>query len=89
MCVGLTSEKRFNGAVLGKKEGYGLKTDGRIVCAEHSTGVEWSHSHSWGDMGDVVGCGFIPETGELFFTQNEKYCGVAFRVGHKVFCTIA
>ena len=84
MVVGLTSEKRYTGAPLGKKDGYGLKTDGRIVSAENPSGTEWSHSRSWGEMGDVVGCGFIPSCGEIFFTQGSKFCGVAFRLSAKV-----
>ena len=36
--VGLTSEKRYTGAPLGKKDGYGLKTDGKLLSPENPAG---------------------------------------------------
>ncbi|CAG8523656.1 6571_t:CDS:2 [Paraglomus brasilianum] len=29
-----------------------------------------SYSNAWGDVGDTVGCGYYPKTGEVFFTIN-------------------
>lgn len=86
--VGLTSEKSYNGAALGKKDGYGLKTDGKILSLEHPSGIEWSHSRCWGGHEDIVGCGFIPSTCEIFFTQNGSFCGVAFRASPQVAISI-
>jgi hypothetical protein len=76
--IGLVPALSFRGAPLGKKGGYGLTNDGRIVSTGMPTGTEWPPSKSWGDIGDVVGCGYISETRSIFFTQAGKYCGIAF-----------
>ncbi|CAG8464114.1 19864_t:CDS:2 [Racocetra fulgida] len=34
-------------------------------------------SHRWG-KGDTIGCGYRPDDGEVFFTKNGKFLGVAF-----------
>jgi len=68
---------------LGKKDGYGLRSDGKLLSSMNPSGVEWSFARSWGDVGDVVGCGLFADTGEIFFTNRDKYCGVAFRTQRK------
>lgn len=48
------------------------------ACAFHNTG--WGRQ--WGKRysdGDVVGCGILWETGEVFYTLNGEFLGVAFR----------
>src|SRR6266540_6929090 len=32
----------------------------------------------WGKVGDIVGCGYIQNSGAVFFTKNGEYLGVAF-----------
>ena len=32
----------------------------------------------WGNLGDVIGCGYKPKTGEVFFMKNGNFLGIAF-----------
>ena len=48
------------------------------ACAFHNTGWgrQWGKRYS---HGDVVGCGILWETGEIFYTLNGEFLGVAYR----------
>ena len=37
-----------------------------------------SYGPSWGKLGEVIGCGYKPKTGEIFFTKNGMFLGMAF-----------
>ncbi len=32
----------------------------------------------WGESGDIIGCGYKPSSGEIFFTKDGKYLGMAY-----------
>jgi ankyrin repeat protein len=54
------------------------------ACAFHNTG--WGRQ--WGKRygsGDVVGCGIIFETGEVFYTLNGEFLGVAYRTNQELY----
>ena len=80
ICFGLIPEHQFlTEALLGKKHGYGLRSDGRLFSHLNPSGIDWSFSSGWGNIvGDTVGCGIFFDTGEIFFTKGKKCCGVAF-----------
>jgi len=48
------------------------------ACAFHNTGWgrQWGKRYS---AGDVVGCGIVFSTGEVFFTLNGEFLGIAYR----------
>ncbi|WP_172575428.1 SPRY domain-containing protein [endosymbiont GvMRE of Glomus versiforme] len=50
--------------------------DGNKFC-NNSYGGQ-SYSETWGEIGDVIGCGYYPQTGIVFFTKNGKNLGNAF-----------
>ncbi|CAG8646531.1 24750_t:CDS:2, partial [Racocetra persica] len=37
-----------------------------------------SYGERWGDVGDIIGCGYYPDTGIVFFTKNGEFQGNAF-----------
>ncbi|RIA93401.1 concanavalin A-like lectin/glucanase domain-containing protein [Glomus cerebriforme] len=37
-----------------------------------------NYGPEWGKLGDVIGCGYKPKTGEVFFTKNGTFLGIAF-----------
>ncbi|KAI8364732.1 concanavalin A-like lectin/glucanase domain-containing protein, partial [Radiomyces spectabilis] len=49
--------------------------DGRKFCDDPTGGQEYGPS--WG-VGDIVGCGYQPETGNIFFTLNGRMIDQAF-----------
>ena len=69
---------------MGKKEGYGLRNDARLLSPATPAGVEWGLVRPWGSIGDTLGCGYFPETKELFYTQGDKFCGIAFKIVNEV-----
>jgi hypothetical protein len=84
--VGLIPGYQFkSGTPLGKKHGYGLRSDGRLFSHMNPGGVEWSFCSQWGNsVGDTVGCGLIVESGEIFYTKGTQYCGAAFTLSPDV-----
>jgi hypothetical protein len=80
IALGLISQRKFKGTPLGKKEGFGLRNDGRLLSSGSPGGVEWSLARPWGTAGETIGCGYLPQTKEIFFTQGNKFCGIAFKL---------
>ncbi|UZO08651.1 uncharacterized protein OCT59_028904 [Rhizophagus irregularis] len=50
--------------------------EGRIFHNERYTGSKYDEK--WGDKKDVIGCGYYPDTGQVFFTMNGKNLGIAY-----------
>ncbi|GBC10304.1 hypothetical protein RclHR1_09500002 [Rhizophagus clarus] len=50
--------------------------EGRIFHNEGYTGSKYAER--WGEVNDVIGCGYCPNTGQVFFTMNGKYLGIAY-----------
>lgn len=50
--------------------------DGRKFWNDEFGGRDYGPE--WGKLGDVIGCGYKPKTGEVFFTKNGKFLGMAF-----------
>lgn len=50
--------------------------DGRKFWNDEFGGRDYGPE--WGKLGDVIGCGYKPKTGEVFFTKNGKFLGIAF-----------
>lgn len=75
--VGLVSKDYATDKMPGwEAESIGYHADD--ACAFHNTG--WGRQ--WGKRysdGDIVGCGILWETGEVFYTLNGEFLGVAFR----------
>lgn len=91
--LGLIPEHQFQSeSPVGKKHGYGLRSDGRLFSqtSPNSNGVDWSFCSLWGNhVGDTVGCGVIVDSGEIFFTKGDKLCGVAFTLSPEaVICSL-
>lgn len=80
ICLGLIPEYQFTTeGLLGKKHGYGLRSDGRLFSHMNPSGIDWSFCSTWGNaVGETIGCGIIVDTGEIFYTKGSKCCGVAF-----------
>ncbi|CAG8619527.1 1506_t:CDS:2 [Acaulospora morrowiae] len=80
MAIGLTTKPypyfRFPGWCL-YSIGY-HSCDGKIFHENNFEGKPYGPS--WGDdIGETVGVGYRPNTGEIFFTKNGEYLGVALR----------
>lgn len=63
---------KFPGA---SKRSYGLKADGKIFH-NSAQGKDFCSKLS---SGDIVGCGILFDTQEIFFTKNGVYLGIAFK----------
>ncbi|GBB98989.1 hypothetical protein RclHR1_03390005 [Rhizophagus clarus] len=50
--------------------------EGRIFHNEKYTGSKYAEK--WGEVNDVIGCGYVPKTGQVFFTMNGKNMGIAY-----------
>ncbi|GBB98991.1 hypothetical protein RclHR1_03390007 [Rhizophagus clarus] len=50
--------------------------EGRIFHNEGYTGSKYAVK--WGEVNDVIGCGYYPSTGKVFFTMNGKNLGIAY-----------
>ena len=77
VAVGLVSD----GYDLDKMPGWDHESIGYHAddaCAFHNTGWGRQWGKRYGD-GDVVGCGIIWETGEVFYSLNGEFLGVAYR----------
>jgi hypothetical protein len=83
VAIGLISENYPMDKMPGwHEESIGYHADD--ACAFHNTG--WGRQ--WGKRygsGDVVGCGIVFETGEVFFTLNGEFLGVAYRTPHECY----
>ncbi|POG59481.1 hypothetical protein GLOIN_2v1721809 [Rhizophagus irregularis DAOM 181602=DAOM 197198] len=45
----------------------------------HNDGLTGTkYAEKWGEIGDVIGCGYYPNTGQVFFTKNGKNLGIAY-----------
>ncbi|CAB5100845.1 unnamed protein product [Rhizophagus irregularis] len=49
---------------------------GRIFHNEKYSGSKYAEK--WGEVNDVIGCGYCPKTGQVFFTMNGNYLGIAY-----------
>ncbi|CAB4379162.1 unnamed protein product [Rhizophagus irregularis] len=49
---------------------------GRIFHNEKYTGSKYAEK--WGEVNDVIGCGYYPNTGQVFFTMNGKNLDTAY-----------
>ncbi|CAG8609365.1 18040_t:CDS:2 [Acaulospora morrowiae] len=59
------------------KESVGWHSDDGRKFYNESYGGR-TYSEIWGDVGDVIGCGYYPKTGIVFFTKNGQRMGNAF-----------
>ncbi|CAB5387308.1 unnamed protein product [Rhizophagus irregularis] len=50
--------------------------EGRTFHNEGYTGSKYAEK--WGKVNDVIGCGFCPSTGQVFFTMNGNHLGFAY-----------
>ncbi|GES85162.1 concanavalin A-like lectin/glucanase domain-containing protein [Rhizophagus clarus] len=50
--------------------------EGRIFHNEGYTGSKYAVK--WGEVNDVIGCGYYPSTGQVFFTVNGENLGIAY-----------
>ncbi|CAB4472736.1 unnamed protein product [Rhizophagus irregularis] len=50
--------------------------EGRTFHNEGYTGSKYAEK--WGEVNDIIGCGYCPNTGQVFFTMNGKYLGIAY-----------
>ncbi|PKY14572.1 hypothetical protein RhiirB3_466167, partial [Rhizophagus irregularis] len=50
--------------------------EGRTFHNEGYTGSKYAEK--WGKIDDVIGCGYCPNTGQIFFTMNGKNLGIAY-----------
>ncbi|CAB5100924.1 unnamed protein product [Rhizophagus irregularis] len=50
--------------------------EGRTFHNEGYTGSKYAEK--WGEINDVIGCGYCPSIGQVFFTMNGKNLGIAF-----------
>ncbi|RUS32833.1 concanavalin A-like lectin/glucanase domain-containing protein [Jimgerdemannia flammicorona] len=51
--------------------------DGNKFCDDSEGGLPYAEG--FGEVGDVVGCGYLPAEGAIFFTKNGRNVGEAFR----------
>ncbi|CAB5200315.1 unnamed protein product [Rhizophagus irregularis] len=50
--------------------------EGKTFHNEGYTGSKYAKK--WGEVNDVIGCGYCPITGQIFFTMNGKNLGIAY-----------
>ncbi|UZO08642.1 uncharacterized protein OCT59_028895 [Rhizophagus irregularis] len=50
--------------------------EGRTFHNEGYTGSKYAEK--WGEINDVIGCGYCPSIGQVFFTMNGKNLGIAY-----------
>ncbi|CAB4418342.1 unnamed protein product [Rhizophagus irregularis] len=50
--------------------------EGRSFHNEGYTGSKYAEK--WGEINDVIGCGYCPSIGQVFFTMNGKNLGIAY-----------
>ncbi|CAB4389872.1 unnamed protein product [Rhizophagus irregularis] len=69
--------------------------EGRTFHNEGYTGSKYAEK--WGKVNDVIGCGYCPNTGQIFFTMNGKNLGIAYTslfynwyptIGSNGFCSL-
>ncbi|PKK69075.1 SPRY-domain-containing protein [Rhizophagus irregularis] len=69
--------------------------EGRTFHNEGYTGSKYAEK--WGNVDDVIGCGYCPNTGQIFFTMNGKNLGIAYTslfynwyptIGSNGFCSL-
>ncbi|UZO08674.1 uncharacterized protein OCT59_028927 [Rhizophagus irregularis] len=69
--------------------------EGRTFHNEGYTGSKYAEK--WGKVDDVIGCGYCPNTGQIFFTMNGKNLGIAYTslfynwyptIGSNGFCSL-
>ncbi|RGB29260.1 concanavalin A-like lectin/glucanase domain-containing protein [Rhizophagus diaphanus] len=69
--------------------------EGRTFHNEGYTGSKYAEK--WGEVNDIIGCGYCPNTGQIFFTMNGKNLGIAYTslfynwyptIGSNGFCSL-
>ncbi|CAB4413315.1 unnamed protein product [Rhizophagus irregularis] len=78
IAIGLSTKKYPTNRLPGcNTHSVGFHSDeGRIFHNEKYTGSKYSDK--WGEVNDVIGCGYVPNTGQVFFTMNGKNLGDAY-----------
>ncbi|GBC15738.2 concanavalin A-like lectin/glucanase domain-containing protein [Rhizophagus irregularis DAOM 181602=DAOM 197198] len=78
IAIGLATKKYPTNRLPGcNTHSVGFHSDeGRIFHNEKYTGSKYSDK--WGEVNDVIGCGYVPNTGQVFFTMNGKNLGDAY-----------
>ena len=57
---------------------YGYRADGKCYQYKGEEPKSEKFATTYG-AGDVIGCGLLPTTSEIFYTRNGKYLGIAFK----------
>ncbi|GES75960.1 concanavalin A-like lectin/glucanase domain-containing protein [Rhizophagus clarus] len=78
IAIGLATKKYSTNRLPGcNTHSVGFHSDqGRIFHNEKYTGSKYAEK--WGEVNDVIGCGYCPNTGHVFFTMNGKNLGIAY-----------
>ncbi|UZO08647.1 uncharacterized protein OCT59_028900 [Rhizophagus irregularis] len=78
IAIGLTSKNCSTDKLPGcDAHSVGFHSDeGRTFRNEGYTGSKYAEK--WGEINDVIGCGYCPSIGQVFFTMNGKNLGIAY-----------
>jgi Ran-binding protein 9/10 len=79
LIIGLTSVSQNRDKHLGSdKFGYGYQANGKTLHNKEliSQGDEFGPVY---EQTDIIGCGYIADKKEIFFTKNGAFIGVAFK----------
>lgn len=63
------------------KGSWGYHGDDGNIYSEYGTGSNYGPRYS---TGDVIGCGYLGETGSIFYTKNRKFLGKDINIINKI-----